>query len=47
MYICDENKSKRNKQKHGLSFEQEGFIRIISVRRGRYEEEKQARDKGL
>ena len=91
MYIWDENKSKQNKEKHGLSFEeakefvfeqrnvlamdvaydkgeprhavvgkykekyyvgiftitQEGFIRIISVRRARYEEEREAKRKEL
>lgn len=91
MYTWDENKSRQNKQKHGLSFAeakefvfeqqnvlamdvaydkgeprhavigkykgkyyvgiftitQEGFIRIISVRRARDEEAKQAKEKGL
>lgn len=91
MYIWDDAKSRSNKQKHGISFEEakknifegrnilavnvaynkgelrhavigkfdekyyvgiftiteDGFIRIISVRRARYEEEKQAKDKGL
>lgn len=91
MYIWDENKSKNNKAKHGISFEEakifvfegqnvlavdvahdkgeprhavigkfnekyyvgifsftkEGLIRIISVRRARDEEKKQAEAKGI
>ena len=91
MYLWNPDKSRLNKQKHGISFEeardsvfeeknilatgvaydknefrhavigkfnnkyyvgifaltQEGKIRIISVRRARHEEEKQAKNRGL